>query len=98
MRRIGLIAALFAGAFALAAPAHAQTIKIAAQEPGGSWYSYAATFAKLIDDNKAAGLTAEIIPRGGGFANPSAVDRNLAQFGFSSSNVAAWAESGLEEV
>ena len=46
--------------------ASAQTIiKIGTQEPGGSFYSAGVTFAKLIDDNKAAGLTTEIIPRGG---------------------------------
>jgi TRAP transporter TAXI family solute receptor len=95
-----LKSALLAGAVALtlAGAAGAETIKIAAQEPGGSWYSYGATFGKLIDDNKAADLTVEIVPRGGGFANPSAVDKNLSQFGFTSSNAAAWAVSGMEEV
>lgn len=100
MKKLSLVTALTAGSIALmvAGVARADTIKIAAQEPGGSWYSYGATFAKLIDDDKAAGLTAEIVPRGGGFANPSSVDKNLAQFGFTTSNAAAWAVSGLEEV
>lgn len=100
MTKFSLIAALTAGGIALttAGAAFAETVKISAQEPGGSWYSYGATFAKLIDDNKAAGLVAEIVPRGGGFANPSSVDKNLSQFGFTSSNAAAWAVSGLEEV
>lgn len=101
MKKTSLVAALLAGGLAIGtagASFAAETVKIAAQEPGGSFYSYGATFAKLIDDNKAAGLTAEIVPRGGAFANPSSVDRNLAQFGFTSSNAAAWAASGLEEV
>lgn len=100
MKMFRLSAALVAGGIALSATTAlaGETVKIAAQEPGGSWYSYGATFAKLIDDNKAAGLTAEIVPRGGGFANPSAVNKNISQFGFTSSNAAAWAVSGLEEV
>lgn len=101
MKKATLIAAVLAGGVAMTAAGvtlAADTVKIAAQEPGGSFYSYGATFAKLIDDNKAAGLSAEIVPRGGAFANPSSVDRNLAQFGFTTSNAAAWAVSGLEEV
>jgi TRAP transporter TAXI family solute receptor len=78
--------------------ASAETIKIGTQEPGGSFYSAGVTFAKLIDDNKAAGLTAEIIPRGGAFGNPTAVDKGVAQFGFTTSNTAAWARDGLQEV
>lgn len=78
--------------------ASAQTIKIGTQEPGGSFYSAGVTFAKLIEDNKAAGITAEIIPRGGAFGNPIAVDKGVAQFGFTTSNTAAWARDGLQEV
>lgn len=79
--------------------ASAQTIiKIGTQEPGGSFYSAGVTFAKLIDDNKAAGLTTEIIPRGGAFGNPTAVEKGVAQFGFTTSNTTAWARDGLEEV
>jgi TRAP transporter TAXI family solute receptor len=78
--------------------ASAETIKIGTQEPGGSFYSAGVTFAKLIDENKAAGLTTEIIPRGGAFGNPTAVERGIAQFGFTTSNTAAWARDGLQEV
>ncbi|SOC07693.1 hypothetical protein SAMN05877809_104129 [Rhodobacter sp. JA431] len=78
--------------------AQALTVKIGAQEPGGSFYTYAATFAKLLEDNKAVDLTAEIIPRGGAFGNPTAVDRGLADFGFTTSNTSVWAMQGLEEV
>lgn len=100
MTKLTMITALAAGAIALTTTgaAFAETVKIAAQEPGGSWYSYGVTFAKLIEDDKASGLVAEIVPRGGGFANPSSVDKGLAQFGFTSSNAAAWAMTGLEEV
>ncbi len=102
MKSTSICRAIMAGGFALAMTAGqafaGEVVKIAAEEPGGGWYSYSATFAKLIDANKDAGLTAEIIPRGGGFANPTSVDRNIAQFGFTTSNAAAWAKSGLEAV
>ena len=101
MKHMRFAAAAIAGgiAFAMAGGAWAtETIKIGAQEPGGSFYSYAATFAKLIDDNKAAGLVTEIIPRGGAFGNPTAVNKGVAQFGFTTSNTAAWARDGLQEV
>lgn len=80
------------------AGAQALTVKIGAQEPGGSFYTYAATFAKLLEENKAVDMTAEIIPRGGAFGNPTAVDRGLADFGFTTSNTAVWAMQGLQEV
>lgn len=74
------------------------TVKLGAQAPGGSFYTYAATFAKLVDDSKAAGLKVEIVPRGGAFGNPTAVNRGIEQFGFTTSNAAAWALTGLDEV
>lgn len=78
--------------------ASAETIKIGTQGPGGSFYAAGVTFAKLIDTNKEAGLVAEIIPRGGAFGNPTAVEKGVAQFGFTTSNTAAWARDGLQEV
>jgi TRAP transporter TAXI family solute receptor len=101
MKHLQLAAAALAGGFALAMAGGAyaaDTIKIGAQEPGGSFYSYAATFAKLIDDNKANDLITEIIPRGGAFGNPTAVNKGVADFGFTTSNTAAWARDGLQEV
>ncbi|MCM2293905.1 TAXI family TRAP transporter solute-binding subunit [Allorhizobium sp. BGMRC 0089] len=73
-------------------------VKLGAQEPGGSFYTYAATFAKLIDDSKTADMQVDIIPRGGAFGNPTAVDRGMADFGFTTSNTAVWAKEGLEDV
>ncbi|PLW79225.1 TAXI family TRAP transporter solute-binding subunit [Cohaesibacter celericrescens] len=79
-----------------ASAASAETIKIAAEEPGGGWYSYGATFTKLIEDK--TDLDVEIIPRGGGVNNPPVVDRNIGQFGFTTGNAAAWSQQGLEAV
>jgi TRAP transporter TAXI family solute receptor len=95
--RFGSLAAGFALMVA-GSMASAETIKIGTQEPGGSFYSAGVTFAKLIDENKAAGLTTEIIPRGGAFGNPTAVNKGVAQFGFTTSNTTAWARDGLAEV
>ncbi|SKA34339.1 TAXI family TRAP transporter solute-binding subunit [Consotaella salsifontis] len=76
--------------------ASAETVKIAAMDPGGSWYSYSATFSKVIQDN--TDLTVEVIPRGGGFANPTSVNMGKAEFGWTTSNAAVWARDGLESI
>jgi TRAP transporter TAXI family solute receptor len=95
--RFGSLAAGFA-MLVSGSMASAETIKIGTQGPGGSFYTAGVTFAKLIDANKEAGLVTEIIPRGGAFGNPTAVNKGVAQFGFTTSNTAAWARDGLEEV
>ena len=93
---VGLVGVL---AFAMTAGSAlaGTTVKIAAEEPGGGWYSYSATFTKVIEKDTNGEINVEIIPRGGGFANPTAVNRG-AEFGFTTSNAAAWARDGLEEV
>jgi len=78
--------------------ANAETIKIAAEEAGGGWYSYSATFTKIIEKSTGGKIDVEIIPRGGGIANPPVVDRHIADFGFSTSNATAWARDGLQTV
>lgn len=73
-----------------------KTITIAAEEPGGSWYAYSATIIKIVEANTP--YKVEIIPRGGGIANASAVNLGKADFGFTTSNASAWARDGLQEV
>ena len=89
---LALMLALVAGL----AQAAERTIVIAAEEPGGSWYAYSATFSKIIEENTP--YKVEIIPRGGGIANPSVLDRARADFAFSTSNASVWARDGLEVV
>lgn len=89
----GLALALSAGVAAATT-----TAKIGAQAPGGSFYTYAATFAKLVDDTPSAHLKLQIVPRGGAFGNPTAVNRGIEAFGFTTTNAAAWARAGLPSV
>ena len=73
-----------------------KTITIAAQEPGGSFYTYSATLMKIIEANTP--YKVEIIPRGGAIGNPSAVDMGKADFGFTTGNAAVWAKEGFDEI
>ena len=95
MKKATLLALMFALVAGLAQAAE-RTIVICAEEPGGSWYAYSATFSKIIEENTP--YKVEIIPRGGGIANPSVLDRGRADFGFSTSNASVWARDGLEVV
>ncbi|MDR3413974.1 MAG: TAXI family TRAP transporter solute-binding subunit [Formivibrio sp.] len=84
---------------AYAGTVQAETVvKIAAEDPGGSWYSYSATFSRIIEQATKGEIKAEIVPRGGGIANPSLVNLDKADFGFTTSNAAAWARDGLDAV
>ncbi|MCB1775898.1 MAG: TAXI family TRAP transporter solute-binding subunit [Candidatus Competibacteraceae bacterium] len=75
-----------------------QTIKLISMPPGGSWYSYGSTFGEIISKSKGdLKLEVEVLPRGGGMANPVAVNRGLADLGFVTSNAAVWARDGIGE-
>lgn len=89
---LALALTAFLSTFALAG----ETITIVAEEPGGSWYAYSATISKILE--RETPYKVEIIPRGGGIANPSFLERGRADFGFSTSNATAWARDGLEVV
>ena len=73
-----------------------KTITIVAEEAGGGWYAYSATISKILEANTP--YKVEIIPRGGGIANPSFLEKGKADFGFTTSNAVAWARDGLEVV
>ncbi|MFV0334312.1 MAG: TAXI family TRAP transporter solute-binding subunit [Tropicimonas sp.] len=95
-----LLKGLAAAAFVIA-PAAVQaqeTIKLISQPPGGSWYSYGSTFGEIISrsegDHK---INVEVMPRGGGMANPVAVNQGVADLGLVTSNAAVWAREGLGE-
>jgi TRAP transporter TAXI family solute receptor len=77
---------------------YAKTVKIIAEEPGGGWYTYGTTFAKLINEKTQGQYSVDLIPRGGGMTNPVAVNNGKADFGFATSNAAAWAKFGLTDI
>lgn len=73
-----------------------ETVKLISQPPGGSWYSYGSTFGEII--SRADGepkINVEVMPRGGGMANPIAVNQGVADVGIVTSNAAVWARDGL---
>ncbi|WP_234976360.1 TAXI family TRAP transporter solute-binding subunit [Vibrio quintilis] len=78
--------------------AYAKSVKIIAEEPGGGWYTYGTTFARLIAEKTDNQYTVSLIPRGGGMTNPVAVNNGKADFGFATSNAAAWAKFGLTDI
>ncbi len=75
-----------------------ETVKLISQPPGGSWYSYGSTFGEIITRSEGElKINVEVLPRGGGMANPVAVNQGIADFGLVTSNAAVWARDGLGE-
>jgi uncharacterized protein len=97
-----LLKGLAAGAVATLAPFTGQaedvSLTLISQPPGGSWYSYGATFAEIIANSEGEHrITVEVLPRGGGMANPVAVNQRAADLGFTNANTAVWARDGIGE-
>jgi TRAP transporter TAXI family solute receptor len=72
-------------------------IKLGAMPIGSSWYVYAATYSKLFQDALPAGSAVEVIPQGGGTANPLAVSQGKAEVAISNVATARWAYDGVME-
>ncbi len=90
--RRGLMAA--AAGLAVARPAAAQdTLRIGAMPVGSGWYVAAAAIQRVIAP-VLEGRTVEIIPRGGGVANPMVVERGTAQIALSNVQTAVLAANG----
>lgn len=97
MRRIALlcIAAVFSlGIAVVAGDAAPVSMKIIAQQPGSSFYSYATSLVRILDQSLPAGSVVEIIPRGGSIANPSTLNAGRADVAMALSCTAAWAYQG----
>jgi TRAP transporter TAXI family solute receptor len=91
-RRLGLLATA-AGCVTLASPARADTLRFGAMPVGSGWYVGAAAIQRVIQP-ALGGTTVEIIPRGGGVANPMVVERGTAQIAFSNVQTAVLAMNG----
>lgn len=72
-------------------------IKFGAMPIGSSWYVYAATYSRLLQDALPPGSNVEIIPQGGGTANPLAVSQGKAEVALSNVATARWAYEGIME-
>ena len=74
-------------------PARADTLRFGAMPVGSGWYVAAAAIQRVIQP-VLGGATVEIIPRGGGVANPMVVERGTAQLAFSNVQTAVLAMNG----
>jgi TRAP transporter TAXI family solute receptor len=72
------------------------SLKFGAMPVGSSWYIYAATYTKLFEGVFPEGSAFEVIPQGGGIANPLAVAQGKADVALSNVATARWAYDGIE--
>ena len=73
-------------------------LKIAAQAPGLSFYSYASTLSKLLEKHGPPGSKVEAFPRGGAMSNPTTLDQGRCELAFAQELTSMWAWNGLEDV
>lgn len=92
--RTGL-AGLALSAGLVTAPLAQETLNFGAMPVGSGWYVAAAAIQKAIEP-ELDGYTIEIIPRGGGVANPMVVEQGTADIAFSNVQTAVLAMQGDE--
>lgn len=94
-RRMLALGALTPGLFtACTNPERDQrTVKIAAMQPGTSWYVFGVTLASLLTRELPQKIV-EVVPRGGGVGNPIVVSRGNAALGIAQTATATWAYDG----
>jgi TRAP transporter TAXI family solute receptor len=62
---------------------------------GSSWYVYAATYSKILEKELPPGSSVEVLPQGGGIANPLVLAAGKADVAISNVATARWAYDGL---
>lgn len=62
---------------------------------GSSWYIYAATYSKILEKELPAGSSVEVLPQGGGIANPLLLASGKTDIAISNVATAKWAYDGL---
>ena len=77
----------------IAVSACAESIKIGSMPVGSGWYVAAATLKKNLEET-VPGISVEVIPRGGGVANPMVVQQGKAQVALSNVATSLWAFNG----
>lgn len=82
---IGLFVPLNAGA---------ENLKIGAMRLGTTWYVLGASFAKVFEEALPAESNVEVIARGGGVANPVAVNEGKVDVAIATVATAVWAYNG----
>jgi len=95
MKRIA-VALLVLTALAVV-PAAAQVgVKFGAMPIGSSWYVYAASYSKILERALPPGSSIEVIPQGGGIANPLTVSQGKADVALANVATSRWAYDGIE--
>lgn len=67
---------------------------VGAMPPGTSWYVFAATLARLLQDSLPTGSQVEVVARGGAIGNPILVDRGEQTIALAQAATASWAYHG----
>jgi TRAP transporter TAXI family solute receptor len=95
--RYGIAGALMGACVAIAGTVAAETFRFGAMPVGSGWYVAAAAIEKVITP-ALEGQTVEIIPRGGGVANPMVVENGGADIAFANVQTAVLAMNGDPEL
>lgn len=72
----------------------AEEVRFATMRLGTSWYVFGATLYKLMREELPEGDRMEILPKGGGVANPILVERGHVKMALANRATAAWAWDG----
>lgn len=62
---------------------------------GTSWYIYAATYSKILEKELPTGSSVEVLPQGGGIANPLVLANGKADVALANVATSKWAYEGL---
>ena len=71
-------------------------VRFGSMPVGSSWYVYAATISSLLEGTLPPGSSVEVIPQGGGIANPLTVQLNNAEVALANVATSNWAFQGIE--
>lgn len=99
MRKLCALALTGALALGAAVTAYAaEPLRFGAMPLNTWWYVGGGAIASLVQSKLPAGMTIEVLARGGGIANPVVTNENKTQIAFSNVATAAWARMGEEEI
>ena len=72
------------------------TMKFGAMRLGSSWYIYAATYTSILEKELPPGSVIEVVPQGGGIANPLAVATGKVNVALANVATSKWAYDGIQ--
>ncbi len=72
------------------------TVSVATMRLGSSWYVFGATLSEILRPQLPDGMRVEVMAKGGGIANPLAVNGGDATIGLANVCTSVWAQKGLE--